>query len=220
MQAHNTQRIDPKRLLFSPWNVNSVSAENQTKLEESIKRNGIFRPIIVRELDDGSLQVIGGEHTTRAAIALGYEEIDVYNLGQIGDKRAKEISIIDNQQYGHEDTFELANLLKELDGDIESFLPMSDEDLKSIFKATTIDFDSLEIPDSLDDEDEKPHDTADDLALAPITSQILRFKVPLADAEFVQRSIETVIKRQGFSSPDSLASAGDALVYILNNWNK
>ena len=83
MQSNSTQRGDPRSLTFSPWNVNSVSVENQRKLEESIRRNGIFRPIIVRELDDGTLEVIAGEHTTRAAIALGYEEIDVYNLGGI-----------------------------------------------------------------------------------------------------------------------------------------
>ncbi len=220
MQEKRTQRVDPRTLTFSPWNVNSVSHDNQRKLEESIRRNGIFRPIIVRELEDGTLEVIGGEHTTRAAIDLGFEEIDVYNLGRISEQRAKEISVIDNQQYGNEDSFGLAELLKEFEGNVEDFLPMSDSDLKAIFKASTIDFDSLELPDAEDVDEEARGNTDDELAAAPVTHQFLKFKVPLGDAEFVQRCIEAVIKRQGITGGDSLANAGDALVYICQNWNK
>lgn len=219
MQSSSTQRIDPKSLHFSPWNINSVSPENQRKLEESIRRNGIFRPIIVREIDGGLLEVIAGEHTTRAAIDLGYTEIDVYNLGPIDDARAKEISVIDNQQYGQEDAFGLAELLKEFEGNVEEFLPMSDADLKAIFKSTSIDFDSLELPESTPDPE--PVTNSDDaLAAAPITHTFMRFKVPIGDAEFVQRCIEAVIKRQKLSGGDSLENAGDALVYICNNQAK
>lgn len=214
-----TISVAPKSLAFSPWNVNSVSPENQKKLEESIKRNGIFRPVVVRELEDGTLEVIAGEHTTRAAIALSHDEMDVYNLGRIDDARAKEISVIDNQHYGHEDTFGLAALLKEFDGNVEDFLPMSDADLKAIFKSSSVDFDSLELPDSLDDP-ETVSNPDDELASAPITSVFMKFKVPIGDNEFVQRCIETVIKRQGITGGDSLANAGDALVYICQNWNK
>ncbi len=219
MHEKVTQQVDPRLLVFSPWNVNSVAPENQRKLEESIRRNGIFRPVVVRELDDGTLQVIAGEHTTRAAISLGHEKIDVYNLGRIDEKRAKEISVIDNQHYGSEDAFGLSQLLKEFDGTVEDFLPMSDEDLKAIFKASSIDFDSLELPDAADDP--SPVVNADDeLAGAPVTHQFMKFKVPLGDAEFVQRCIENVIKRQGISGGDSLANAGEALVYICHNWSK
>jgi ParB family chromosome partitioning protein len=216
MQIASTQKIDPNLLAFSPWNVNSVNADNQAKLEESIRRNGIYRPVIVRELEDGALQVIGGEHTTRAAIALGYSEIDVYNLGYITEKRAKEISVIDNQHYGQEDAFGLASLLKEFDGNVEDFLPMSDADLKAIFKSTSIDFDSLELPDPTDDV-KTTSNPDDDLAAAPVTHTFMRYKVPLGDAEFVQRCIDSIIKRQKISGGDSLANAGDALVYLCNN---
>lgn len=220
---HNTQKesrkVDPKSLVFSPWNVNSVSPDNQRKLVESIRRNGIFRPVVVRELDSGELQVIAGEHTTLAAIELGFKEIDVYNLGLIDERRAKEISVIDNQHYGHEDAFGLSELLKEFDGNVEDFLPMSDEDLRSLFKATAIDFDSLELPEPTGSASVELNPD-DALAAAPITHQLLRFKVPLGDAEFVQRCIENVIKTQGFSGADSLTNAGDALVYVCHNWNK
>jgi ParB family chromosome partitioning protein len=213
-----TIQVAPESLTFSPWNVNEVSPDNQRKLVESIRRNGIFRPVVVRELDDGTLQVIAGEHTTRAAIELGHETIDVYNLGPIDEVRAKEISVIDNQHYGHEDAFGLAALLREFDGNVEDFMPMTDDDLKSIFKATSIDFDSLELPES-SPSPETVTKADDSLASAPITHAFMKFKVPIGDQEFVQRCIEAVIKRQGMSSGDSLENAGDALVYICKNWS-
>ncbi len=211
----DTIKINPSELQFSPWNVNSVSPENMEKLKESVKRNGIFRPVVVREVGD-HLEVIAGEHTTRVAIELGMEEIPVHNLGPIDDRKAKEISIIDNQHYGVEDAFGLGALLKEIDATPTDFLPFSEKELTEIFQATKIDLDSLELPDDFDtlipDFDPEAH-----VARAPIDHQIMRFKVPLKDAEYVQRVIEAVIKRQGFKQTDSLAAAGDALVYICNN---
>lgn len=208
--------MDPRQLVFSPWNVNTVSPDNQKKLVESIRRNGIFRPVVVREIPDGSLEVIAGEHTTRAAITLGHQKIDVYNLGAIDDRRAKEISIIDNQHYGTEDAFGLANLLRELDTDPAAFLPFSDDDLTKIFEASKIDLDALDV----DDMDSGDRDAADALATAPVTHQYMRFKVPIADAEHVTRCIEAVVRRQKLNSRDQLENAGDALVYMCRNWGK
>lgn len=204
--------VDPRNLLFSPWNVNSVSPENQRKLEESIRRNGIFRPIVVRELPDGKLEVIAGEHTTRAAITLGMEGIDAYNLGPISDAKAKEISVIDNQHYGVEDSYGLAQLLQQMEGPDE-YMPFSDADLADLFKSSSIDLDSL----GFDEEELTPADKVEEAAAkATVTHQIMRFKVAMKDAEFVTRAIESVQRRQNFKSGDSLADAGDALVHILN----
>jgi ParB family chromosome partitioning protein len=211
-----TLKIDPRALSFSPWNINVVSPENMVKLKESIKRNGIFRPVVVRENEKGNLEVIAGEHTTRIAIELGHETIDVYNLGPIDERRAKEISVIDNQHYGLEDTFGLAQLLREIDDSPGDFLPFTDDDLTKIFEQTKIDFDSLDIP----EDDPSAKDTVlpeESLASMPISHSIMRFKVPVADVESVQRAIEAVMKRQSFKSGDSLQDAGDALVWIINN---
>lgn len=211
-----TIKVDPRELQFSPWNINVVSPENMVKLKESVRRNGIFRPVVVREVD-GHYEVIAGEHTTRVSIELGMETIDVYNLGPISEAKAKEISIIDNQQYGVEDVFGLGNLLRELEADPSDFLPFSDRELENIFKVSAINMDSLELPDDGDDSlipDFKPEET---LASKPVDHQIMRFKVPIKDAEFVTRCIEAIIKRQGLKQTDSLAAAGDALVYLCNN---
>ncbi len=206
-----TIKLDPNTLTFSPWNVNTVSPENMAKLKESVRRNGIFRPIVVREVD-GLYEVIAGEHTTRVARELGMEIIDVYNLGPISDRKAKEISVIDNQHYGVEDIHGLAGLLKEIDANPADFLPFSDYDMTKMFKASEIDLDSL---DMMDLEDAPDYDPADSAARAPIDHQFMKFKVPIKDAEMVTRYIETVIKRQGLKDRDSLAAAGMALVHII-----
>lgn len=209
-----TIKIDPNKLTFSPWNVNVVSPENMAKLKESVKRNGIFRPVVVRELPTGEYQVIAGEHTTQVARELGMETIDVYNLGLISDRKAKEISVIDNQHYGVEDSFGLGELLKEIGGNPEEFLPFSEAELTQIFKNASIDLDSLELPDDVDlipDYDPEEAQTR-----ARVDHQVMRFKVPIADAERVQRTVEAVIKRQGLKDRDSMLAAGMALVHMCN----
>lgn len=216
-QNMQTQKIDPRKLTFSPWNINVVSPENMKKLKNSIQRNGIFRPVVVRELENGDLQIIAGEHTTRVAMDLGFQEIDVYNLGTIDDRKAKEISVIDNQHYGLEDTFGLASILKEIDENPGDFLPFSDDDLTKIFEQSNINFADLDIPDAEVSAKETYALPEDSLASMPITHSIMRFKVPVRDVETVQRAVETVMKRQGFKSGDSLQDAGDALVYIINS---
>ena len=208
-----TIKIDPKELTFSPWNVNVVSPENMEKLKESVRRNGIFRPVVVREVD-GGYQIIAGEHTTRVAVELGMETIDVYNLGPIDDRRAKEISIIDNQHYGVEDMYGLGELLREIDAAPQEFLPFSDQDITKIFEATTINLDSLELP---DDSDMIPdYDPEEAQRAARVEFQIMRFKVPIADAERTQRTIEAIIKRQGLKDRDAMLAAGMALVHLCN----
>jgi hypothetical protein len=207
-----TIKINPEELTFSPWNVNVVSPENMEKLKESVKRNGIFRPVVVREVN-GSYQIIAGEHTTRVAIELGLPEIDVYNLGPIDDRRAKEISIIDNQHYGVEDMFGLGELLKEIDENPAEFLPFSEQDLTRIFQSSTIDLDSLELPDEFSVPEYDPEETQH---RALVSEQVMRFKVPIADAERVTRTIEAIIKRQGLKDKDSMLAAGMALVHLCN----
>lgn len=202
---------DPKSLRPNPWNTNVVSPENETKLDESMKRLGVFKPIICRELADGSLEILGGEHRNDSAIRLGLSEIPVINLGRISDKRAKEVSLVDNGRYGADDTLSLAALLEDL-GDVDelsSFMPYSDVDLTSIFASTSIALDELELPEN----EELPKGSLPEKAVQ--THQVLRFKVPVQDAAELSALIEHIMKTQGFTTEDSLSNAGNALVHLL-----
>lgn len=204
--------IDPRSLKPNPWNTNVVSPENDLKIEASIKRFGLFKPIIVRELPSGDLEILGGEHRAKAAQRMGIKKVPIMNLGIISDDKAKEIGLVDNGRYGEDDTLQLSELLQSLgdSDDLLSFLPYTDEDMSSIFSSSSIALDELELP---DDDSSIP-----ELPTAPVTPthQLMRFKVPIADAAKITVLIEKTMKEQGYTMEDSYANAGNALVHLLN----
>jgi ParB/RepB/Spo0J family partition protein len=202
----------PTELASNPWNTNVVSPENQQKLEESVKRFGMFKPIVVRETDDG-LQIIGGQHRWEAAISLGHAEVPVINLGRISDRKAKEISLVDNGRYGADDTLQLAQLLEEIGvgaDELSSFMPYSESDFASIFSSVNISLDDLDLP----DDEELPRSPA---AKPAQTHQIMRFKVPVDDVSVITDLIERTMKEQRYVEEDSLSNAGNALVFLLSS---
>ena len=206
------QMLPPQQLTPNPWNSNVVSPANEAKLEESIKRHGMFKPVIVREMEDGSLQIIGGQHRAQAAQRMGVENIPVVNLGRISEKKAKEVGLLDNGRYGSDNTLQLAELLEELGtpDELAVFMPFSETELTSIFSSVNISLDDLDIDGSDDDDDavmpkSKPTQT----------HQVMRFKVPIDDVDDITDLIEKTMKQQKFTESDSLTNAGDALVFLL-----
>lgn len=206
-------RIDnlaPTALRPNPWNTNVVSPDNERKLAASIERFGFFKPILVRTLDDGTLEVLGGEHRWQAAAAAGHETVPVINLGKLDDKTAKEISLVDNGRYGADDTLQLAELLESLGPttELSSFMHFDDQELEHIFSTVSIAIDDLEIG----DEEETPPPL-------PATRktqdfQIMRFKVPVGDVAKVTDTINAIMKAQKLTEDDSLTNAGLALVHL------
>lgn len=205
-------QADPSTLVPNPWNSNVVSPDNEAKLEESLKRFGVFKPIVARELIDGTLQIIGGQHRAMVAKRLGYNQIPVVNLGIIDDKQAKEISLVDNGRFGEDDSVKLAELLESLGdlSDLAQIVPYTEEDLNSVFVNTSIALDDLNDLD-LPMDDELPS-----LERTIQTHQIMRFKVPIQDVDLIAKEIERTIKEQGLDDSDSLINAGDALVHIMS----
>ena len=203
--------VETFRLRPNPWNTNSVSPENEVKLRASIERFGVFKPIICRELPDGTLEILGGEHRWQTAREMGLDTVPVVNLGAVSDERAKEIGLVDNGRYGEDDTLALAELLKDLGNtdEILGFLPFSEVEMDSIFSATSI---ALE---DLDAHDEELPDLASPATKPLKTHQIMRFKVPVEDSEWVQKMIETTMNAQGFLDDDAMSNAGNALVHLL-----
>lgn len=206
-----TEMIDPTRLSPNPWNTNMVSPENEAKLEESIKRFGMFKPIVVRELEDGAIEILGGEHRCQVAVKLGFKEVPVINLGQIDDNQAKEIGLVDNGRYGSDDTLQLASLLGDLGisaEELSTFMPYSESEFATIFSSVNIELDDLDLPDDMESPSmpsTKPQQT----------HQIMRFKVPVDDAQAVSDLIERTMKEQRYTDEDSLSNAGNALVHLL-----
>lgn len=214
MRKLNIQEIEPSRLRPNPFNTNIVSPENEAKIAAGLERLDWFKPILCRELADGALEIIGGEHRWRAAQRLGQAQVPVLNLGPLDDQRAKEIGLADNARYGEDDTLRLGELLRELGDvdDIASFLPYTNDDIDHIFAASTICLDDLGLGEGSDSEPLPDLPTK-----AGQTHQLMRFKVPLGDCDFVERLIERTMKQQGFTQEDSLSNAGNALVHLLRS---
>lgn len=206
------ETVDIDRLSPSKWNPNVVSPDNEAKLEESIKRHGFFKPVLVRETNSGELEIVGGEHRALAAKRIGHKTVPIINLGKIGDQKAKELCLLDNGRYGNDDSLALAELLNGI-GNVEElskFMPYTDSDLAGIFSSVDIDLDDLDIK----EEDEKVSKVRE----KPIqTHSIMRFKVPVEDQDMVMDVIERIVKAQKFTEGDSLTNVGDALVFLCKN---
>jgi ParB-like chromosome segregation protein Spo0J len=203
--------VHPSKLAANPWNSNIVSAENEVKIDASIQRLGIFKPILVRDVG-GELQILGGQHRWESAIRLGLSEIPIVNLGVISDEKAKEIGLVDNGRYGVDDATLLSNILKSLGepDELADFLPFSLKEMNNLFEATSINLDDLDISD--EDDGIVSLDTA--TSSGP-THQIMRFKVPVEDAERISVLVERTMKEHEFTASDALTNAGDALVHLL-----
>lgn len=207
--SYEPQVVESGKLKGNPWNPNVLDPASEAKLDASVLRLGFFKPIIARELDDGSLEILGGHHRWESAIRLLIPEVPIINLGKVDDKKAKEIGLADNGRWGHDDAGKLAEVLADLDLDeISEFLPYSENDLSSIIATSEIDLDDL----NLDDDDDV--DLSDDTK-APPTTTIMRFKVPVRDAEAISETITRVAVAQGFDGSNALTNAGDALIHLL-----
>lgn len=214
--------IDPKIVQPSPWNSNVVSHENEAKLRASIERNGMFKPILIRQTSsapgtrDLIYQCIGGWHRCEQAAELGYAEIPAMNLGQISDEKAKEISLADNARYGIDDTLKLSQILEELDTQqIEMTMPWTDQDIAALTASVAVNVDDLELDEpEISDEDE---DVPAPEKKPERTHQIVRFRLSLDDAAEISKIINETRKEQGFTQEDDLTNAGDALSFLLLN---
>lgn len=67
------------------------------ELTESIRRNGVVQPILVRQAADGKYEIIAGERRWRAAGMAGQRSIPVI-LRSFDDKKTMEIALVENVQ--------------------------------------------------------------------------------------------------------------------------
>jgi ParB family transcriptional regulator, chromosome partitioning protein len=206
-------QINPTDLKPNPWNTNNVSMENEEKLRASLERHDMFKPIVCRELADGTLEILGGQHRAMVSVEIGKDQVPVINLGSVDDLKAKEISLIDNARYGVDDTLDLAELLKEIQEtvNVTDFMPFVESDLNAMFASADIDLDDL-LPDEFEATDTGDVSFEDKPTK---THTIMRFKVPIEDAERIDEIISDAQRKHGFDDGDALTRAGDALVHVL-----
>lgn len=73
------------------------SEEYLRELAESIKRNGIMQPIVVRPIKNSQYEIIAGERRWRAAKLAGLLEVPVI-IRDVADQQALELALIENIQ--------------------------------------------------------------------------------------------------------------------------
>ncbi|KTD76397.1 ParB/RepB/Spo0J family partition protein [Legionella waltersii] len=67
------------------------------ELAESIKKQGLIQPIVVRELESGRYEIIAGERRWRACQLAGLTEVPVI-LKQVDDETAMAMALVENLQ--------------------------------------------------------------------------------------------------------------------------
>lgn len=67
------------------------------ELAQSIKKQGLLQPLLVRELSDGRYEIIAGERRWRASQIAGLTEVPVI-LKQVDDETAMAMALVENLQ--------------------------------------------------------------------------------------------------------------------------
>lgn len=71
------------------------SEERIAQIAESIRRNGVLSPLLIRPLTDGRYQILAGHTRKRAAMRLGYDKLPCI-IKEVEDAEATDILISDN----------------------------------------------------------------------------------------------------------------------------
>lgn len=111
---NSIETVPVESLEFFPGNARRGNVE---VIAGSLKENEQYAPLVVQR---STRHVLAGNHTLKAAISLGWPEIDVVFV-DVDDKRARKINISANRtaDLGDYDDRLLAELLAQLDGDYE-----------------------------------------------------------------------------------------------------
>lgn len=86
--------------------------EELASLAESIRRDGLLQPILVRPLD-GGYEIVAGERRWRAAMKAGLRRIPAF-VQKVADDRALELALVENLQRRDLDPVEEARAFKTL----------------------------------------------------------------------------------------------------------
>lgn len=145
--------IKVKTLKKAVWNYKVSDSDLSQKLKENIRQNDQIENLIVRDLGDGTYEVVNGNHRYDALVELGIKEAMCCNLGVISDTKAKKIAIITNETKFPVDASKLAVLIKEISDDVlledlVGTMPFSLDELEYFVDA--------DISDLLDDDIEAP----------------------------------------------------------------
>jgi len=120
----------------------------QKALEGNLRRNGQVENLIVRELDDGTYEVVNGNHRLDAMRAVGIDMATCWNLGKISPAEAKRVAIETNETRFQADPVLLAQLANSLleeyePTDLAETTPWTAAELADMSKLTEFSWDEF-----------------------------------------------------------------------------
>lgn len=148
-------------IVANTWNPKEKNTEDYKKVKESIFQKGLRGFIAVRThpTEAGKYEILDGEQRFTAAKDLGYEEIHVYDEGEVSDKEARELTVWWQQQVPFERIAEayLITELVEAHGIDAVELPYTDAEIETFKNLAQFDFNQYQ--DSEDDHEPEgdPH---------------------------------------------------------------
>jgi len=134
MGLENFINISLNKLVKASWNYKLDDSDILNKLKNNIKNNGQVQNLIVREIDNNTYEVVNGNHRLQALSELNVKEAICYNLGKIPENLAKKIAIETNETRFENDTYKLAETIKEVTDtflDSKDTLPFTEIELQT-----------------------------------------------------------------------------------------
>lgn len=115
------------------------------RLAESLNRDGMMQPILVRPVEAGRFQILAGERRWRAARQAGWTEIQVL-VREVGEQQAAELALIENEhreQVARLDTARAAENLMKREGlthdELAAILGMERSSVTNLLRLLTLD---------------------------------------------------------------------------------
>lgn len=154
--ARGTRLMVPVGLLrANPWNPNEQSPFIQAKMGRSLRRFGVIKELLVREVGPdkpagagnasvAGYEVIDGEHRLNEIRDSKLPEVEVRNLGVVSDAEAQELTIVLNEVGGAPNPRKLSNLIAVLDsvglrGEFEDVAPYTEDEVRALLKIQELD---------------------------------------------------------------------------------
>ncbi len=141
------------------YDTNDEGKKQFARIKKSLARHGQVDPILVRQAGR-FFEIVNGYHRYRAALELGWKEIEVKNLGMVPDAYAKALAIATEDSHVALDQIAVAKLVKEileLDPQALEDLSYDEEDAAALQKLLDFDWDKMQKEaegDELDDGDD------------------------------------------------------------------
>lgn len=112
------KEINLNQLIKADWNYKKNDEFLQQQLVNNMRLNGQVENIIVRDLGNGSFEIVNGNHRYEAFKELGYTNIIVCDLGLITLAQAKMCAYVTNETRFQNDEGLLFRILKDISSEI------------------------------------------------------------------------------------------------------